>query len=760
MAEKGEERLLDREPKRDSNIALYVQTYKTDFDHDVFLIYAGKDEDIVKKIYKGLSEDLQPGLRCAAQFDGHTFPTGRPVMESISKLINTSHRTALVLTKHALESPWINLETILAIEQSQHRKDHDLTLRLLLVNIEESEVLPLKRGQFKTIPHILVDLSDKNWQESLRERLIEPIQVHDILPVGSLAHGLVFSHFNGFLSYMIKHLQDDLKRHSMYKKFSEHFCRKYNMLVPLSCKTLNSLEGTDESTGITIKKDGENIEFKEDHMGKERKIIITVYKISKGSEFYYFFADMPPVLNCIYQLWYHGVGGVDCLLQVERFKHTYNKVVHHADFSSEGYDPFRMLDYDDKTTSHFEKLFESVRKSVAEDNRARKEVEKSGTPWGRQESEKVTEGVLVSCVEDCREDKEVACQIVEYLKEKKVQVALDSQCVGPLLQIANTYKWYVFVFSEDALRSQSLTFNCIQLLGDSVSDNEVKVIPVLNNISIEKLPNFVRWVTLLTTSDKKCCEHLYDTIRGGPVTMEERMPAGDVATGLCWAYLINYLKYTLFTPAVVEDGERCLKLDFVQRIRKFLKDSNIANGCLDKVCILCPASCDTPSRIAEEANEGATEEQGRLEEVGHLLPVFADTGGQMNREFKLHVYKYNNDKTKKTVYFVTEVCTPFGCLHQMASKFQFAGLTAEDKVRQGEKFVKTYREITSREAVKEKFGDFEKYTKLLYYKEPKTLMTAIEETLLQETGFIFMEPVRRDSDPDDFDRAEEIDDYH
>ncbi|WAR25073.1 hypothetical protein MAR_010777 [Mya arenaria] len=737
MTVEDEGRLVDRELNRDSNI---VQDEKK-FEHDVFLIYAGKDEDIVRKIHKGLSEDLKPGLQCAAQFDPRTFPTGRPVMASISKLINTSHRTALVLTQHALESPWINLETILAIEQSQHRQDNDLTLRLLLVNIEESEVKRLKRGQFKTIPHIPVDLNDVNWQE-------QPIQVHDILPVGSLAHGLVFSHFNGFLSYVIKHLPGGLERHPMYKEFSEHFCRKYNMLVPLSCKTLNSLEGTDENTGITIEKDGDSIEFKVNHMGKERTMSITVYKISKGNEFYFFFADMPQVLNCIYQLWDLGVSGVDCLLQVERFKHTYNKVVNHADFSLEGYDTFRMLDYDDKTTTHFEKLFESVKKSVADDNRARKEVKKSGKPWVRQESDQVTEGVLVSCVEDSVEDRKVAEQIVEYLEEKKVKVALGSQCVGSLSQIANSYKWYVFVFSEDAMRSHSLTFNCIQLLGNSVSDNEVKVIPVLNNISIEELPTFVRWVTLLTTSDKNYCEHLYDTIRGGPVTMEERMPAGDVATGLCWAYLVNYLKYTLFTLAVVEDGERRLKLDFVRRIRKFLKDRNIRNGCLDKVCILCPASCETPNEIAEEANEGATNGQGRLEKVGQLLPVFANTGGHIDRVFSLYVYKYHNEKTQKTVYFVTEVCTPFGCLHQMASKFPFAGLTAEDKVRQGEKFVNTYREITSLQAVKEKFGDFEKYTTLLYYKEPTTLMTVIEETLLEETGFIYKELVRRDSDPD------------
>jgi len=127
----------------------------------VFLIYAGKDEETVKEIYDGLQGQ---GLRCAAQFDTNTFPLGQPVMATIEELIRESHRTVLVLTKNALESHWISLEIILALEQSQQRTDQDLALRLLLVDTDEKSGKDLKIGLLADIPDRFVDSKNNDWK--------------------------------------------------------------------------------------------------------------------------------------------------------------------------------------------------------------------------------------------------------------------------------------------------------------------------------------------------------------------------------------------------------------------------------------------------------------------------------------------------------------------------------------------------------------------------------------------------------------------
>jgi len=73
---------------------------------------------------------------------------------------------------------------------------------------------------------------------------------------------------------------------------------------------------------------------------------------------------------------------------------------------------------------------------------------------------------------------------------------------------------YIFILSKKALMSDALKFNCIQMLSNSVTDNQVKVIPVLNDVEVDCVPSFVRWVTLLTTTDKNYCEQLYNTVSG------------------------------------------------------------------------------------------------------------------------------------------------------------------------------------------------------------------------------------------------------
>jgi len=61
---------------------------------------------------------------------------------------------------------------------------------------------------------------------------------------------------------------------------------------------------------------------------------------------YYFVADMPNVLNCMYQLAQKELISVDLRLQIERFKHTFNKVVNHANFTVHQDDLLRILEYD------------------------------------------------------------------------------------------------------------------------------------------------------------------------------------------------------------------------------------------------------------------------------------------------------------------------------------------------------------------------------------------------------------------------------
>jgi len=78
------------------------------------------------------------------------------------------------------------------------------------------------------------------------------------------------------------------------------------------------------------------------------------------------------------------------------------------------------------------------------------------------------------------------------------------------------------MLSREAWKSDKVLFKCIQLLSNSVTENQV--IFVLNNrttaldtvreLKGDDVPRLVRWVTLLTTRELNYCEQLYNTISG------------------------------------------------------------------------------------------------------------------------------------------------------------------------------------------------------------------------------------------------------
>ncbi|KAH3885702.1 uncharacterized protein LOC127840882 isoform X2 [Dreissena polymorpha] len=699
---------------------------KEGYTYDVFLMHVTEDKKITETIYNVLTE---AGLICAADFgDGKCFPFGRPVSESIRRLVRESRTSVLVLTKTAVESPWINLETIHALEESKYR-GNQLVFRLLLIDVDEDEVPALKVGCLERLPHFIAKFSEDGWEKKLLDSLNEPLQVCDVLPVGSLAHGLVYSHFTGLLSYMLPtKLREEITKWDRYEEYKDKTCTNFNMLVPKSCKLSDSLSGKDDKSGIEIKHETD-LKFSTDHMGKPRVFTISMYRISRGSEFYFFYADMPFVLNCVYELKEKNLAeGVDTNLQCQRFKHTYNTLVNHQEFGRRLNNPLRMLEYDDGQTNRFEVLFEAVKNSV---NGPDGEVVANTTVTQPSKStvaqaDQVIDGVYVTCTDD-KEDRKIGSDIVDYLSSKNIMAFTDSRDVGPGATMSENYNWYVFVISKKSLKDTAFCFKITQILEDSVHKNTTKLIPVLHKVDIKMVPDLIRWVTMLCTSDSKFCDHIYQTVIGGPVTMVEKMPCGDVVTGLCWAYLINYMKMALFLRTPDNEGS----LDFRGRIKAFLLNNNLLCGCLDKVYILWPSSCMITDAIEIVANKNSPDE--RIVKLGSLPPVYANTGGQRNRPFTFSVYKHTRPHTKQSTCFIAEYCTPMGCLYQMGTKYGFAGINKEDLYSQGQNFMKAFESFTSLPAVKEQLGDFQKHTQFMYYDDSKKpLIEVIEERLSQE----------------------------
>lgn len=134
------------------------------FEKDVFLVHSGQDEDAAKYIYKEL---LDSGLKCVAQFDEEAFRGGGSIFDQIVKWIKSSWRTVLLITQKSKNSTWVNLETLLAIEQSQHRPGKEVPLRIVYIDIPKKEIPLLQSGHFNGKEGLVVNFNKKNWKDNL-----------------------------------------------------------------------------------------------------------------------------------------------------------------------------------------------------------------------------------------------------------------------------------------------------------------------------------------------------------------------------------------------------------------------------------------------------------------------------------------------------------------------------------------------------------------------------------------------------------------
>ncbi|XP_053404237.1 stimulator of interferon genes protein-like [Mercenaria mercenaria] len=554
------------------------------FENDVFLVFKSNTAD-EKKVRKIASELKKKNLSCESH---EAFTPGCPVVTNIVNCIENSKTTLLLLSKESINSSWVLLETILALEQS--KCSDRLILKIVLEGVCESDVKFLKKDLLASVPHFQLDFSDDGWGDQLATYVKEEVKLPDILPVGSLAHGLVFSHFIGFCRYALPELKRQLPDSDVYKRNPGRVSTKYYVLIPSSCKTLDTLQSVDNENNITIK-EASSLNFEVSHAGKPRKFCIRIYSIQKeGEEPYYFFADTPNVLNAIYRMENEGLAKVDMIFQVARFYHTMNEVVNHS-LNQPCNDVVELLPYNDPNVSMQKILLDAIKHHLDTNTTVTERIpHRFMDPNEKRQENDVT----ILCRPDVTEDCEIATNIAECLRAKGISVYADIGIQGTNFSEMNVPQanWYIFVISKSTLEfNNPLAFKCIACLHESVCENSLCVLPVTVKVKPHEIPALIRWVTLVSAEEPNYLDVILQTIHGKPVKMKHRIPCGDVATGLAWANYINYLSVTL-------------KPGLQDRIEDVLKREKIECYCIEKLFIFVPWSCKAEEKLHDAANDG------------------------------------------------------------------------------------------------------------------------------------------------------------
>ncbi|XP_045200273.2 uncharacterized protein LOC123554293 [Mercenaria mercenaria] len=659
--------------------------------YDVFIVHSSEDNEVAEKIDQGLTDK---GLKTFAHYKDGTFQVGRRVFDNVLFAVSRSDIVLILLTQDALSSHWVTFEVLMGLEKS-HR-ENAMCVRLVFQGVSEAERLGFKTGTLELIPDIVVDFSEDSWKDDLASKIKEKVTMRDILPAGNVAHGLVFNYYFGYLAYVLPATKEEIKNSEYYSVEANNFSQKFVIIIPASCKP-KPIEG--EFGEFLIEKMPKPLEMDFTHGDKKRKYNPTVYKITntQTTESFFFLADIPFILATMSKMKELGFADIDLRFQVPRFRMTLRELVDHRNNpnckNTSVIIPFE--DNDAKASpakdiwNALQEEFSDQKETASQSNVGSSEEElKDGTaPLSNVVSSEgeIKDGdqhvtATVTYKSDVDADRSLAEEIMNFLKKKNVKFSngdakMHFKDLGPS-------RWNIFVVSESAVKDVTMAMQFEAALAKSITENQVQVIPVLEQDSdINEIPHHFACTTLLKKEDPAYLEKLWKTLQAGDTKMVELLPAGVVYEGLAYSYLMNYLPFNL--TGKTENGR-----DFKDRFDDGIKKYNGGCKCVYKLFVIVPASCSFPGPGTIFPNE---------EHLGPLEPVVIGF-----RKYFLQLYRLTLDNGKQVCYS-REYATPAITLHEM-TELKFSGLNDVEMKDQAWKFVKLSKEILENPLFNEKIG--------------------------------------------------------
>ncbi|XP_062571123.1 uncharacterized protein LOC134233144 [Saccostrea cucullata] len=684
-----------------------------DITHDVFLIHANdppEDRDFALKTVKHLLESK--GLKVMTDEDN--FLGGQKVFDNIALAIRSCRKSLIILTEHSHKSPWCSLELLMALEKSHRRNIMSVVVLWKGNSVEWEDQLALE--MLSTVPRVdIEDFEDINHKlEELVEKIKERKCVEELLPAGNIAHAQVWSHYTGLLQYLLPEIADLIKKTDIYKKNPTRFSLKLFELVPENCRCPWVIQDIpEEKSGQRISVMTEKLPtLTYQRAGNTRLVNMSIYciKDKDGTE-YYCVAEYPAVLAGIQKMVEETstkLQECDRRMQVGRFYYTLVSLLHHESLEKT-FNKARVIMYNENRPGFVlaDELLKAIKQDLNvesfEDGRMERPLDRLSS---REPKEYENEAFLFC--HSSETSQVIGHEIETFLNKKNVKLDLLGHHAGQkqfdLAEVIEKSYWTIVVMTQEALHDKEFTIQILSLLQEFLSDKKIRLIPVLVDTRYVDIPDAVRFVTYVAVDEnKRYLERLLCTLEGKDIPFEKEtlIPAGDVAYGLAWTYVLNYLQFVLMDPE--QEGADGL----TETIEKTLTNRNKSTTlCKKKVYIIVPSSCECHKSL-EEADR-------RIHLVETIHPVYVNLAGNIQRKYNFDMYKF--EENGKEYFFVGQYAAPATCLNDMW-KLKIAGLNERDMVIQAKKFCHEIQNILNQKLVEEfahkcevVFYDDSKYT--------------------------------------------------
>ncbi|XP_021352060.1 uncharacterized protein LOC110449486 isoform X2 [Mizuhopecten yessoensis] len=644
--------------------AMEVDDITSDEGH-VFISYSSEDYELVITIKEALKK------KGILSFVASTsIAAGTPLIDGIVHGINTSRKGLFLVTQSALKSSWFAFETILALERSQQLGK--IGAVILFHGVPEDQ-LP-KMAMFDMIPRFTLSIdSDGDWTAEQVQRVVE--KIHEVksidceLPVGNIAHAQAWSHFFGFHNIVHAQLEQRIKESQWYQENPANMPIKMYELVPSSCIIPFVINDPD------VKKVGTLAPIVVNRAGnKTRPYMLNVYSIEDDGKKYYCIAQYPNVLSAIQKMEVSPFIQMDPIhreLQLSRFYYTLNAILHHSDITP-CHNQSRLLYFDDNNERPRDILLKAIQKDVEN-----APFEAMARALRLPESTQSEYDVVILYSNATEEDMDRKEEIESFLRDKHIRVFQDvckKTETSPFQKVEEAVekcRWIILIITRNCIKDAIMNMKIMALLGESISKNRLRIIPVIDDLSEGYIPEMLRWVTYIDMQTNGYKEQIYRALKGEDIPLAldaAHIPAGNLGYGLAWGYLVNYLKTVLpqFGP-------------YLQKVLD-LQGATVTT-CPEKLFLLVPISCKCTGLISD-----------RWTYVDHFSSFvrLTDNLGGANIIKSLDIYSIteNDSAEAKKRYFIGQYPAPVLCLWEMNDS-RLAGINEDAMRREQQRFCDT-----------------------------------------------------------------------
>ncbi|XP_076084553.1 uncharacterized protein LOC143055300 [Mytilus galloprovincialis] len=573
-------------------------------------------------------------------------------------LLNMTEKILVFISKNSLNSTWCSLERMTYAEQFQ--RINSCAIVLLLHDLLESEIPHLPVFEDAAIVHFSNDKDE--WSNKLIKALTGDRS--RIMKARNIAHGLASSHFYYFQQYCLPTLEERLRQSNWYQTQSEEIRSKVSFklyeVIPKSCHLIDFSNVDTNIHSITTIPISLFI-----RAGNERYLNLTVYGITDGQETFYCICETPSVISVIKTIEdYHlarfthiyegneehseaSLKVDDYTLQLNRFCYAMKSIVNGF---QDCIDTARVMLFDDEKERLSNVLFEALKEDL-QNIKPKMKPEKIGTRITEQQCEYE---VYVASVEH-EEDRAKKNQILNYLQENLINNVLDDESIVPgmsmpqkLLLASQKCRWLIFILTRNFMTDESLTLSCLSKLNDIICRKNVRVIIVREN-DARAIPECLRWLTYVPFDEKNQLhlKGLYSIISGNDFQMETQMllSYGDIAYGLAWSYITNYLMKII--PV------------FVDGIDPAFREKGVNNYiCPRKLYIVLPKSCNVVGDLTDEDRITYFSSTSFIYPFGN------------HRPFNLRIYRLTSTTASvvKNFFFVGQFAAPLNHFQVMKDR--------------------------------------------------------------------------------------------